>query len=67
MEAKIKNIFERVFENYKNLDRCKEIIRDSFKEIKEAQINKIDSEQNSLMNHIITKILRLLNQEKLTV
>lgn len=74
MEVIIKNTFQTIFTNYKNIQKCKDTLKDTFKENKDnkgnknvIQYNKNDHDQYSLINHMITKTFRILYQENLTV
>lgn len=65
MESSIKFTFKKVLENYSNVDKCKEIIKEFYKEIKSTQ--KENPEFNSLLIHNLTKIVRTFYQEHLIV
>lgn len=65
MENIIRNTFKKIFENHKDLEKCKDMTRDlmtSFTKVKS------DSDTNTaIIQHLITKIIRLIYQEILIV
>jgi hypothetical protein len=65
MELNIKNTYKKIFENHKNLQKCKEITKDLMTSLSKV---KADSDSNTgLIQHLITKIIRHIYQEILIV
>ncbi len=65
MEIIIKNTFKKIFENHRNLQKCKEMTKDLVTSLTKV---KTESETNTgLIQHLITKIIRHIYQEILIV
>jgi hypothetical protein len=64
MEINFRSTFTKVFENYKDIEKCQGIIQEFYSDVKQGAK---DQEQNNHIIHLITKAVRILYQENLIV
>ncbi len=65
MDSNIKNVFINVFSNISDINKSKEIVKEWFQSF--LMKVKNDQEHMTLLSHLVTKLIRMVYQENLTV